>query len=167
MLLAPLLQPPPAPDASAPKGVPSGGIPQPACALFVLERLLLLLEYRPLVNNIALALLGRDAGRVRAAKSGFFGSSPGAAYDLSTAMMASTSSPCPGAGRLSPVSLDCSDQDGQMHHPLDPYSPGSRYATCREALIALLRGAASSSGGSRADQLSASGVVRVLVAVSR
>ena len=161
LLLGPLLQPPQSPDASSQKGT-TGGIPQPACALFVLERLFILLEYKPLVNNIALALFGRESKAAGACA----GISPGAAYDVAAAMTASSSS-CPSMGRISPLVSDLYEESGQPRHPLDPYCSGARFSTCREALIAILRGAATSDGGTRADQLAASGAVRMLVAATR
>ena len=178
LLLAPLLQPPPQPEALSPKGgaaiTPKGTLPQPACSLFVLERMFLLIDYRPLVNNIALALLGRTSQQAdscaqgglldgASAKQGNLGGSKGGSvitdYDVAAAMVAS--SICPGAGRLSPLVEDLSE--GGQSHPLDP--DGQRYGSCREAVIAVLRGAGPGSG--RPEQLNASGAVRMLVAAAR
>lgn len=173
LLLAPLLQPPPQPEVLSPRtaGIPltpKGTLPQPACALFVLERMFLLLEYRPLVNNIALALLGRPLRAehavgwedgMRVAGSGE-GRSFGADYDVTAAVLASSA--CPGAGRLSPLVEDLSE--GGQSHPLDP--DGARHGSCREAIVAALRGAAVAGSG-RSEQLTASGAIRMLVAAAR
>ena len=177
LLLAPLLQPPPQPEALSPKGgaaiTPKGTLPQPACSLFVLERMFLLIDYRPLVNNIALAILGRTSQQAKSTAQGGgtldgsaahnLGGSMGGSiitdYDVAAAMVAS--SICPGAGRLSPLAEDLSD--GGQSHPLDP--GGQRYGSCREAIVAVLRGAGPGSG--RSEQLNASGAVRMLVAAAR
>ena len=173
LLLAPLLHPPPQPEVLSPRtaGIPltpKGTLPQPACALFVLERMFLLFEYRPLVNNITLALLGRPPladdtaagfGVPRSLGSGE-GGSFGADYDVAAAVLASSA--CPGAGRLSPLVEDLSE--GGQSHPLDP--DGARHGSCREAIVAALRGAAVAGSG-RSEQLTASGAIRMLIAAAR
>ena len=153
LLLGPLLQPPPPPpDLLSPRGaaaaaaVPGGfksGPPQPSCALFVLERIFLLLDYRPLVNNLALALFGQRPSS--SCRSSAAGAPP----------------PCPHLGRLSPLVADLSE--GGQHHPLDP-AGCARFGSCREALVAVLRGGSAISGSG---PLAASGAIRMLVAAAR
>ena len=111
---------------------------RPACALYVLERIFLLVTYQPLINNVLLALFGRHSLLGGAAASG-------------------ATSSCSGAAA-------CTGVEGVVALVERPPTTGGtaddmqRYSSCREGFVAAMH-----SSGLHA----ANNALRALVAVAK
>lgn len=111
---------------------------RPACALYVLERIFLLVTYQPLINNVLLALFGRHSLLGGAAASG-------------------ATSSCSGAAA-------CTGVEGVVALVERPPATGGtaddmqRYSSCREGFVAAMH-----SSGLHA----ANNALRALVAVAK